>query len=64
MGEVVEIVQKIVSKIYLEFTVHQPKRIGPKLAKAKNVAAVRTAVKADTDKIMKSLRDNFQKFID
>lgn len=63
MHEVVEIVQKIVVKIYQEFTVQQPKRIAPKLAKAKNVAAVRKVLKTDTDSIMKSLRQNFERFI-
>jgi hypothetical protein len=63
MNEVIEIVQKIVSSIYQEFTVRQPKRIAPKLVKAKNVAAVKKALKADTDRIMQTLRENHEKFI-
>ena len=63
MGEATEMVRAIVYAIYQEFTVRQPKRIGPKLAKAKNVVAIRTLLKADTDKIMKSLRENFERFI-
>lgn len=61
--ETVDIVQKIVQKIYQEFTVQQPKRIAPKLAKAKNTVAVRKVLKTDTDRIMKMLRENFERFI-
>lgn len=64
MQEATEMVQKIVVKIYQEFTVQQPKRLAPKLAKAKNVAGVRKVLKADTDMIMKNLRQNFERFID
>ncbi len=63
MQETIEIVQRIVGKIYQEMIVSQPKRIAPKLAKAKNVAAVRKILKSDTDQIMKSLRQNFERFI-
>lgn len=63
MGEATELVQRIVSTLYQEYTVRQPKRIAAKLAKAKNVTQVRTALKADTDRIMKSLRENFERFI-
>lgn len=63
MYEAIEIVQKIVSSIYQEFTVRQPKRIAPKLAKAKNVTAVKKVLKTDTDRIMKSLRENYERFV-
>jgi hypothetical protein len=63
MIEAVEIVQKIVGAIYQEFTIRQPKRIAPKLAKAKNVTAVKKVLKTDTDRIMKTLRENFERFI-
>ncbi len=63
MHEAIDIVQKIVSAIYQECTVRQPKRIAPKLAKAKNVAAVKKILKTDTDRIMKTLRENFERFI-
>lgn len=63
MHEAIEMVQKLVSSIYQEFTVRQPKRIAPKLAKAKNVTAVRKVLKTDTDRIMKTLRENFERFI-
>lgn len=63
MHEVIEIVQKIIVKIHHEFTVQQPKRVAGKLAKAKNVAAVRKTLKTDTDRIMKSLRQNFETFV-
>lgn len=63
MHEAIEIVQKVVSSIYQEFTVRQPKRIAPKLAKAKNVTAVKKVLKTDTDRIMKSLRENYERFV-
>lgn len=63
MHEAIEIVQKIVSTIYQEFTVRQPKRIAPKLAKAKNAIAVKKVLKTDTDRIMKSLRENYERFV-
>ncbi len=63
MHEVVEIVQKIGTSIYQEFTVRQPKRIGPKLAKAKNVTEVKKILKVDTTRVMKVLRENFEGFI-
>jgi|SRR5436189_691842 len=64
MHEATELVQKIVSTVYQEVTIRQPKRIAPKLAKAKNVAAVKKILKTDMDRIMKSLRENFERFID
>ena len=64
MHETVELVQKIVGQVYQECTVRQPKRIAAKLAKAKNVTEVRKVLKADMNRIMKSLRENFERFID
>lgn len=63
MVEVTEMVQRIVGTIYQEFTIRQPKRIAAKLAKAKNVTAIKKVLKTDTDRIMKSLRENFERFI-
>jgi hypothetical protein len=63
MHEAIEMVQDIVAKLYQEFTVRQPKRIAPRLAKAKNVTAVKKVLKTDTDRIMKNLRENFERFI-
>ena len=63
MHEVVEIIQRIVLTIYQEYTIRQPKRIGTKLAKAKNVVAVKKIQKADNDRIMKLLKANFEEFI-
>lgn len=62
-AEMIEIVQKLVSNIYQEVTVRQGKRIDAKLAKAKNVLAVKKIRKADTDRIMKNLRENFERFL-
>lgn len=63
MHEAVELVQRFGVAIYQEFAVRQPKRIASGLAKAKNVPAVKKVLKADTDRIMKSLRSNFEEFI-
>lgn len=63
MHEVIELVQQIGVAIYQEFTVRQPKRIAPKLAKAKNVATVKKIIKVDTEGVMKRLRGNFEEFI-
>ncbi len=63
MADAIELVQKIVGAVYQEFTIRQGKRIDPKLAKATNVIAVRKIRKADADRIMKSLRTNFERFI-
>jgi hypothetical protein len=64
MHEATELVQRIVSTIYQEYTIRQPKRIGTKLAKAKSPAAVKVILKADSDRIMKMVKDNFEKFIE
>lgn len=63
MSEAIEDLQKIISWLYQEFTLRQPKRIAPKLAKAKNVTAVRLILKADTDRVMKGLRENFETLV-
>lgn len=63
MNEAVELVQRIVGTLYQEFAVRQPRRIAPKLAAAKNVTAVKKLLKSDTDRIMKTLRANFEQFI-
>lgn len=64
IGEVTEIVQAIVSNVFQEYTIRQPKRIGGQLVKAKNIAEVKKALKSDSDRIMRSLRANFENFID
>lgn len=64
MHEAISDLQKVIAWIHQEFTVRQLKRIVPKLAKAKNVTAVKKVLKTDTDRIMKNLRQNFEKFID
>lgn len=63
MHEAAEIVRSIVQAIYQEYTVRQPKRVAAKLAKAKNVMTVKKTLKVDNDRIMKSLRENFERFI-
>jgi hypothetical protein len=63
-SEMVDIVQKIVSTIYLEYTQRMPKRAGNKLAKAKTPATVKAVLKSESDKVMKLLRENFEAFLD
>ena len=64
MASAIDDMQKIVSWLYQEFTVRQPKRTAAKLAKAKNVTNVRKILKTDTDSVMKNLRMNFEKFVE
>jgi len=64
MAEVVELIQKFGVAIYQEMSVRSPKRIGAKLAKAKNVTDVKKVMKIDADKVLKILRDNFEGFIE
>lgn len=64
MSEAIDDLHKVVTWLHQEFTVRQTKRIATKLAKAKNVVAVRKIMKTDVDMIMKNLRQNFEKLID
>lgn len=64
MADAVDDMQKVISWLYQEFTVRQPKRTAAKLAKAKNVTAIKKILKTDTDTIMKNLRQNFEKFVE
>jgi hypothetical protein len=61
IGEVTDIIQRIVSTLYQEYAVRQPKRVAGHLVKAKTQAAVRKVLKTDGDKIMKLLRTNFER---
>jgi len=63
MGEVVEIVQSIVGKIFQELTTAQGKRIDPKLAKARTVIEVKKIRTGDNQRILKMLRANFEEFV-
>jgi hypothetical protein len=64
VDEVTDIVQRIVKTIYDEYTIRQPKRVAGQLIKANTQAAVRKVLKTDSDRIMKQLRANFERFID
>jgi hypothetical protein len=64
IGEATDIVQRIVKTIYEEYAVRQPKRIAGQLVKAKTQAAVRKILKTDSDRIMKLVRTNFERFIE
>jgi len=62
-SEMVEIVQKIVGYIFQELTIRQIKRIGTKLAKAKNVTEIKKILGSDNSRIMKDLRANFERYL-
>lgn len=64
MASATEDLHKVLTWLYQEFTIRQTKRVAQKLAKAKNIVAVRKILKTDTDTIYKNLRLNFEKFID
>jgi hypothetical protein len=64
MNEVIDIAQRYIKTFYEEYAVRQPKRIAGQLVKAKTQAAVRKILKTDTDRIMKLVRTNFERFID
>jgi hypothetical protein len=64
MAEVVDIAQRFVKTFYEEFAVRQPKRVAGQLIKAKTQAAVRKILKTDTDRVMKRVRTDFERFID
>ncbi len=58
MSDVVERVQTIMSHLYKEFALHQPKRLAKRLVKAKTVAEVTKLIKLDTERIFGKLREN------
>jgi hypothetical protein len=68
-GELVSIhdtterVQAVISKLYKELTQMQPKRVAPRLVKAKTTAEVVRILKLDTDKILARLRENDEEFV-
>lgn len=62
-SEVVELVQTIVGKIFQELTAAQGKRIDSKLVKARTVIEVKKIRTGDNQRILKTLRANFQEFI-
>jgi hypothetical protein len=64
MAEVTDIAQRFIKTFYEEYAVRQPKRIAGQLGKAKTQAAVRKILKTDTDRIMKLVRTNFERFIE
>lgn len=63
MAEAVELVQAVVGALYQEYAVRAPKRIAAKLAKTTNVTAIKQILKADNDRVMKGLRENFEAFV-
>ncbi len=64
IAEVTDFAQRFMKTFYEEFAVRQPKRIALQLVKAKTQAAVRKILKTDTDRTMKLVRTNFERFID
>lgn len=62
--EAVELAQQVVSSMYQELTVRQPKRVAGKLAQAKNAMAVKKILKTDNSRIFKGLRESIERFIE
>lgn len=63
MHEVIDMSQKLVAAVYKEFALHQPKRLGVKLAKCKTAVERSKMLKADAEKFMTKLRGNFQELL-
>ena len=59
----VERMQAVVSRIYKEFVLHQPKRLAARLAKAKTAAEVTKIMKGDTEKVFAKLRESDAEFV-
>ena len=63
IADTTERIQAVISKMYKELTQMQPKRVAPRLVKAKTVAEVTKILKLDTDKILARLRENDEEFV-
>lgn len=63
MGEVVDLSQRLTKALYDEFAIRMQKRIAGQLVKAKTVAAVRKILKTDADRVFKTVRANFERYI-
>lgn len=63
IAECTEIWQRIVARIHREFSVDQPKRLASRLAKTKTSTEVKKIQKADTDRVMRAIKQDFEKFL-
>lgn len=63
IGEVTDLAQRLVKKLYEEHAVRMPKRVAGHLVKAKTVAAVRKILKTDADKVFKMVRADFERYV-
>lgn len=63
MGDAIERMQAILTAMYKEFGIHQPKRLASRLAKAKTVAEISKILKGDNDKIFARLREKDGEFV-
>jgi len=63
INDAIERMQAILSKMYKEFAVLQPKRIAGRLVKAKATADIHRVLKADTDRIFNRLREGDAAFV-
>lgn len=59
LGEMIDVTQRLFGAMHKEIAVRQPQRLGSKLARAKTAAAAAKIVKADTERIFKTLRDDW-----
>jgi len=63
MSKAIERMQAVLTSLYKEFGVHQPKRLASRLAKAKTAAEVAKILKADNDKVFARLREKDSEFV-
>jgi hypothetical protein len=63
IADAIERMQTVLTAMYKEFGVHQPKRLASRLAKAKTVAEISKILKADNDKIFARLREKDVDFV-
>lgn len=63
IADAIERMQAVLTALYKEFGVHQPKRLASRLAKAKTAADVGKILKADNDKIFARLREKDSEFV-
>lgn len=63
IGDVIDIVQRLFGVMHKEVAVRQPKRLIGRIRKAKTAAAADKVWKVDTDRIFRTLREDFEKVL-
>ncbi len=62
-NEITGRVHEVISRMYKEFALHQPKRLAARLARATTAAEVQKILKLDTAKVMSKLRESDESFV-